>query len=546
MSSEPSGEPAPPLIPGLVFAHKLGSGGYSDVYLYEQQMPLRKVAVKVLKVVGLTDALRQRFTAEANAMAALADHPHIVPVFAADVAADGRPYLVMSYYPRANLGEQAAREHFTVPAALRVGIQITSAVETAHRAGILHRDIKPANILSNQYNSPGLTDFGIAAQVAAAEDDDDDTGVSVPWSPPEVLYASSPASVRSDVYSLAATLWHLLVGRSPFEVPGGDNSSFALMRRVRDVPPPSTGRAEVPASLDLLLRHAMAKDPARRPASAMDFARALQAIEQEQRLPRTDIIVLSDDEPDEHVRGTSTAGDATRVRAPVRVHAQVSTGPGHVSPVSRRTPQVSAPESAVEARTLRRGPAGLVEPLASSSVAGSVERRLAERPVDATIMRPGVRPADSVQEPEKGLDGARGRGRYVALGAVVGLIAVAAIVGVALSAQHGPAASPVLPAPDSAQAQNAGGQGDNLPPGPPVVTAKVSAAVARFSWTYSAQLASDTFRWQTSDGKRQGVARAPLVELADQPGMRLCLQVRVVRADGSNAAVSWSDPGCTG
>ena len=545
MSGQPSGEPAPPLIPGLVFAHKLGSGGYSDVYLYEQQMPLRKVAVKVLKVVGLTDALRQRFTAEANSMAALADHPHIVPVFAADVAADGRPYLVMSYYPRANLGEQAAREQFTVSAALRVGIQITSAVETAHRAGILHRDIKPANILSNQYNSPGLTDFGIAAQVAAAEDDDDDTGVSVPWSPPEVLYASSPASVRSDVYSLAATIWHLLVGRSPFEVPGGDNSSFALMRRVRDVPPPSTGRAEVPASLDLLLRHALAKDPARRPASAMDFARALQAIEQEQRLPRTDIVVLSDDEPAEHVRSTSPSGDVTRVRAPVRVHAQVSPGPAPVSAKSRPSAQVLAPEPAVEARTLRRGPAGLVDPLVTGPVAGS-SQRFAGRAVDATVMRPEVRLADSAPEPEGDPGDAHGRGRYVVLGAVVGLIAVAAIVGVALGAKQGPAASPVVSAPDSAQAQNAGGQGDNLPPGPPVVTAKLSAAVARFSWTYSAQLASDTFRWQTSDGKQQGVAKAPLVELADQAGKRLCVQVKVVRADGSNAAVTWSDPGCAG
>jgi len=546
VSSQPSGEPAPPLIPGLVFAHKLGSGGYSDVYLYEQQMPLRKVAVKVLKVVGLTDALRQRFTAEANSMAALADHPHIVPVFAADVAADGRPYLVMSYYPRANLGEQAAREHFTVSAALRVGIQITSAVETAHRAGILHRDIKPANILSNQYNSPGLTDFGIAAQVAAAEDDDDDTGVSVPWSPPEVLYASSPASVRSDVYSLAATIWHLLVGRSPFEVPGGDNSSFALMRRVRDVPPPSTGRAEVPASLDLLLRHAMAKDPARRPASAMDFALALQAIEQEQRLPRTDIVVLSDDEPVEHVRATSPSGDATRVRAPVRVHAQVSPGPAPVLAKSRAATQLLAPEPVVEARTLRRGPAGLVEPFAKDPVTGSAERRFAERAVDETVMRPEVRPADSAHETGGDPGSTRGRGRYVVLGAVVALIAVAATVGVALGAKQGPAAAPVGSAPDSAQAQNAGGQGDNLPPGAPVVTAKVSAAVARFSWTYSAQLASDTFRWQTSDGKQQGVAKSPLVELADQPGKQLCVQVKVVRADGSNAAVTWSDPGCAG
>ncbi|HQV20701.1 MAG TPA: protein kinase, partial [Gordonia sp. (in: high G+C Gram-positive bacteria)] len=105
--------------------------------------------------------------------------------------------------------------------------------------------------------------------------DDDDTGVSVPWSPAETLYATAPASVRSDVYSLAATLWHLLVGRSPFEISGGDNSTFALMRRVRDVPPPSTGRPDVPTSLDRLLRTSMSKQAQMRPESALSFARAL-------------------------------------------------------------------------------------------------------------------------------------------------------------------------------------------------------------------------------------------------------------------------------
>ena len=160
-------------------------------------------------------------------------------------------------------------------------------------------------------------------------------------------------------------------------------------------------------------------------------------------------------------------------------------------------------------------------------------------------MRPGVPVADAAQEPQEDAGGP-GRRRYVAYAAVAALIATAAIVGVALSTRNGPAAPGVPRAPDSAQTQNAGGLGDNLPPGPPVVTARASAAVVHFSWTYSAQLASDTFRWQTPDGKRQGVAKSPLVELAGQPGKRLCVQVKVVRADGSNAAVSWSDPGCAG
>ena len=89
---------APPKIPGLVFVQPLGSGGYADVFLYEQQSPRMPVAVKVLKSEGLTDALRQQFVEEADTMAALGDHPYIVQVFRSGTAEDGRPFLVMKYY----------------------------------------------------------------------------------------------------------------------------------------------------------------------------------------------------------------------------------------------------------------------------------------------------------------------------------------------------------------------------------------------------------------------------------------------------------------
>ena len=235
-----------PSIPGLSYLRKLGAGGYADVYLYEQALPARRVAVKVLRDSDLTRGVVQRFRSEANAMALL-EHPHIVPVYATGSTNDGRPYLVMMYYPRASLAERAKRERLGVAEAWRLGIQLASAVETAHRAGLLHRDIKPANVLTSQYGTPGLTDFGIAAEVSEAEDDD--TGVSVPWSPPEVLYVTQPASARSDVYSLAATVWHLLVGRSPFELPGADNSHYSLMKRIGDQPLPDTGRPPVPAPM---------------------------------------------------------------------------------------------------------------------------------------------------------------------------------------------------------------------------------------------------------------------------------------------------------
>ena len=300
MSPAPAQDAAPADLPGYRFIKHIGAGGNAQVYLYEQNLPHRKVAVKVLNESALSDAARRRFTAEANVTADLA-HRHIVQVFDANVTADGRPYIVMPYYPQPNLSVRARRSHFSVADVLRIGIQIGSAVETSHRRDVLHRDIKPQNILSDSYGEPALTDFGIATTKGG----DGPEGLSVPWSPPEILYGTSPGDERADVYSLGATLWHLLVGRSPFELPGGDNGTFALMGRIKSDSPPRTQRADVPDSLERLLRQAMAKDPAARPQSAMELIRGLQSVEQELRLPLTHPI-LPADEPSGDTRGGDT------------------------------------------------------------------------------------------------------------------------------------------------------------------------------------------------------------------------------------------------
>jgi serine/threonine protein kinase len=311
----------PPAISGYRFIRHIGSGGNAQVYLYQQELPHREVAVKVLNESALSEGARGRFTAEANVTASLS-HRHIVQVFDAGVTDDGRPYLVMPYYPKPNLSVRARRAHFTVAEVLRIGIQIGSAVETSHRGGVLHRDIKPQNILTDSYGEPALTDFGIATTKGG----DGPEGLSVPWSPPEILYGTDPGDERADVYSLGATLWHLLAGRSPFEQPGGDNKALALMARIKSDPVPGTGRADVPDSLERLLRQTMAKDPAARPQKAMELIRALQSVEQELRLPVTQPILPSGDLPAEAPESDTGAfpfvrsGDTTlsRGRDPVR------------------------------------------------------------------------------------------------------------------------------------------------------------------------------------------------------------------------------------
>ncbi|MFZ4433958.1 MAG: protein kinase domain-containing protein [Microthrixaceae bacterium] len=320
--------PRPPIdapeLEGYSIVELIGTGGFADVFLYQQDFPKQRVAIKFMVGDAVGDEQRERFTAEANAMASVSNHPYIVSVYRADVSPQGYPYLVMEYYPKANYSYRAKHERFLVADVLRVGVQIASAVETAHRAGVLHRDIKPANILTSEYGRPALTDFGIAAVKGSAADEAE--GMSVPWSPPEVVVGDGLSDERADVYSLAATLYTLLAGRSPFEVPGGENRTFDLIGRIQKSPVPAIERPDVPGSLQRLLAQSMSKDPAARPASAAAFARELQAIEVEQRFSVTDFEV-SDVEP-ENPSGLPIDADAgsTKVKNPVVIEAQSPVG----------------------------------------------------------------------------------------------------------------------------------------------------------------------------------------------------------------------------
>jgi len=276
---------SPPVIAGFSPVHVLGSGGFADVFLYEQDMPRRQVAVKVLLDEVVDDRVRQMFQAEANLMARLSTHPSILTVLQASVASDGRPYLVMELCS-SSLSERYRREPIPVSEVLSIGIRIGSALETAHREGVLHRDIKPSNILLTAYGNPVLSDFGIAATIGSA-DPDEPVGMSIPWSAPEVLGDESRGTIQSEVYSLAATVYSLLAGRSPFEVRGGKNGAADLMSRIDKGGPKPTGRTDVPPSLERLLAVAMSRKPAGRPATVMELVRGLQQVEAELGIPQT-------------------------------------------------------------------------------------------------------------------------------------------------------------------------------------------------------------------------------------------------------------------
>ncbi|WP_309647388.1 protein kinase domain-containing protein [Nocardioides sp.] len=335
-----------PQIPGYTYLEHLGRGGFADVYLYEQEWPRQRVAVKVVRPdVPLTDREKSLFTAEANAMAQLSDHPYIVSVITAgvtDAASGGRPYLVMRYCPPPDLGVRVRTAPMQVADTIATGVKLASAVETAHRAGIIHRDIKPSNVLVTTYSEPALSDFGIAGHVTDIATESE-VRISYPWSPPELLDGRSNGSVASDVYSLGATIWNLLTGRSPFAIPGGDNSPRGLTARILHAPPPLTQRPDVPASLERLLQQCLAKQPEHRPQSALELARALQRIEAEAGYARTAIAVEGDRPAPGIVTPPGDDPDTTHVK-PMTVipssgprAARIEAGPPRDEPTRRST-----------------------------------------------------------------------------------------------------------------------------------------------------------------------------------------------------------------
>ena len=330
---------AHPEIPGYTYRRELGAGGYSRVYLYEQHMPRREVAVKVMDT-DVAGSSASRFESEANLMAKVSSHPAILSVFGAGVSSDGRPFIVMEYCPPPQLGMRLRQKVMTIPETLDTAIRIAGAVETAHRAGIIHRDIKPANILFTVYRRPVLADFGISAMSGPRDTPNELRGMSVPWAPPEQLVGSSNAEPATDVYSLAATIYAMLTGHSPFETPGSSEGVYELARRiVKDAVPP-LGRPDVPLSLVRVLTVALEKDPARRYPTMLSFARALQQIQGELGLPTTAVDLYDDGEDSSQDRVPLDVDDpeATRLGVFSRVEEPV------VVPADSRPPAVEPEE----------------------------------------------------------------------------------------------------------------------------------------------------------------------------------------------------------
>jgi len=575
----------PPELPGYTPQGLLGSGGFADVFLYEQRLPRRKVAVKVLLTEELGRDTRAQFVAEANLMAQLSTHPYIVTIFHADVSADGRPYFVMEYCSGPSLAEQYKRAPFAVEDALRTGVRISGAVATAHAAGILHRDIKPANVLTNDYGWPALTDFGISSNLdgelpmhtmtvrpgdqatgTAGSSSTAAVGMSVPWSPAEMFEDDPSPDPRSDVFSLAATVHTLLAGRSPFEIPGRSNGTLDLIGRIERGAITPMDRTDLPRSLQAVLAKGMATSRDDRYPSAVEFARALQRVELELGYAATTIEVPNLAVAEE--RDTDDAADATRARAVRTIDAQ-ATPPAAAAPGGAAARVVAAPPSAP-------APSG-----ADATVARAPQPIAAQPPLaDATMMRPG-RPASptagargAVGSASAPVDdgtivrptGARADGRVATealpdatsvteaeapvrrsrVGLVVG-IAAAVVVAVAIAAAV--ALSGALPKPEAEAPVKSADQdavADATVPAPEVQPGVPSADGTSVSFAVSLDEPEegDRFRWKRSDGSGtvQVADASPIVVQGVTAGQTICIDVQTQRGSRTSEPITECTP----
>ncbi len=275
-------------IPGYGEFDEIARGGFGVVYRAQDVELGRVVAVKVLSRIELDEQALERFDRERRAMGALSWHPHIVVVHDSGRTAEGEPYLAMEYLEGGSLADDlSARGALAWDEAVALIIEVAGALQVAHDAGLLHRDLKPANIMRGPYGEAKLTDFGIVGTEDASITATGMVSFTLGHAAPEVLQGDR-ATARSDVSSLASTLYELVAGRAPFLRPGEDSMVPAVLRTINE-PVPDLGRPGVPPALTSVLVGAMAKAPADRPADVATFGRLLQRVQREAGVPVTEL-----------------------------------------------------------------------------------------------------------------------------------------------------------------------------------------------------------------------------------------------------------------
>jgi eukaryotic-like serine/threonine-protein kinase len=254
----------------------VGDGGMATIWRAIDEQLDREVAVKLLRPQFSADpGFTARFKQEARSAGGLS-HPNIVSVYDYGTdGADGDQYIVMELIEGRDLSAILGdRGSLSTDDAVRVAISVASALEAAHRKGIVHRDVKPGNILITDAGDVKVTDFGIARAVSEASMTVTGTTLgSVHYFSPEQARGDEVTGA-SDVYALAIVLFEMLTGRRPFE---GDSAAAVALKRLNEDPPrPSAIGHPIPAGLESIIMRGLAREPGDRFPDAGAFAEALR------------------------------------------------------------------------------------------------------------------------------------------------------------------------------------------------------------------------------------------------------------------------------
>lgn len=268
---------------------KLRSGGMGEIYLAEDSVLPRVVALKVLPGERRGDRVaQQRFMREARAASALS-HPNIARIYEAGEV-DGRMFIAMEYVDGDTLEARIARGPLSTAEIVRIAAQLVSALEDAHAHGVVHRDLKPSNIMLTSRGDVKVLDFGLARFHDSDQSADDATAWktesglvmgTVPYMSPEQALGKA-VDPRSDIFSLGAVLYQLVTARLPF---GGATQAEMLLRITTSQPEPMARfNYDLPLELERIIRKCLEKEPDRRYQTAAELLVDLRNLDRDRQL----------------------------------------------------------------------------------------------------------------------------------------------------------------------------------------------------------------------------------------------------------------------
>ncbi len=281
---------------------KLGEGGMGVVYVAEDTVLGRRVAIKTLTIKPGQDEqhFRTRFLREARAVSALS-HQHIATIHDYGETDDGEPYIVMELVKGQTLSEMMVSESLTIARAVEIISQVAEALAEAHRNGVVHRDIKPSNVAINHRGEVKVLDFGLAKQLnieSMSESDperqtlltsqtQEGTIIGTPlYLSPEQALGLGGVDQRSDIFSLGTLLYECVAGRPPFD---GTTRMEICTKVIRDEPTlPSQINPDVPESLNRIALKALQKKPEARYQSAEEMLEDLRKMRSDMQASNMD------------------------------------------------------------------------------------------------------------------------------------------------------------------------------------------------------------------------------------------------------------------